>query len=134
MKKFLTAAAVSMLVASCTTTAGLPGKIADQPLLTGTEWRLADNVKGNIPTLIFEDQKISGNAGCNRYFGNVALNPATGGFSAGQIGSTKMACQNMDTETNFLNMLPKANRYRVSGNTLELFDNQLLLLKFNKTR
>ncbi len=134
MKKYLTAFAVSIIALSCTTTSGIPTKIANQPVLTGTEWKLADQVKGSVPTIVFEDQKIRGNAGCNRYFGNVSLDPATGGFSAANLGATKMACQDMETETNFLNMLPKANKYRVSGNTLELFDNQLLLLKFQKTK
>ncbi len=134
MKKYLTAVAVSLIALSCTTTSGIPKKITNQPVLTGTEWQLADQVKGTVPTIVFEDQKIRGNAGCNRYFGNVTLDPVNGGFSTSNLGSTKMACQNMETEANFLSMLPKANKYRVSGNTLELFDNQLLLLKFQKTK
>ncbi|WP_435525663.1 META domain-containing protein [Chryseobacterium indoltheticum] len=44
-----------------------------------------------------------------------------------------MACANMSVEQNFLDMLNKANKYVVSGNTLELYQDNLLLLKFNKS-
>ncbi|MPN27835.1 hypothetical protein SDC9_175269 [bioreactor metagenome] len=43
-----------------------------------------------------------------------------------------MACDNMSVETNFFNMLNEVNKYIVSGNTLELYKDNLLLLKFNK--
>lgn len=60
------------------------------------------------------------------------METASGKFEASQMGSTKMACDNMSVEKNFLDMVQKANRYIVSGSTLELYQDNLLLLKFNK--
>jgi heat shock protein HslJ len=80
-----------------------------------------------------EGSKINGNAGCNRYFGGITMETASGKFAASQVGSTKMACNNMSVEQNFLDMLQKANKYVVSGTTLELYQDNLLLLKFNKS-
>lgn len=50
------------------------------------------------------DGKISGNAGCNRYFGSIqSISGATIGFD--NVGSTKMACPDMALESLYLNML-----------------------------
>lgn len=104
-----------------------------QPSIVSTKWTLAENVKGNTPTLVIENGKISGNAGCNRYFGTLVLDAKTGSFQSSQVGATRMACENMSVENNFLKMLEQANKYNVSGNTLELYKDKLLLLKFNKS-
>lgn len=103
-----------------------------QPALTNTKWALADNVKGKIPTLNIEGEKINGNAGCNNYFGTAKVDPLSGNFSTGPLGSTRMACDNMSVEKNFMEMVGKANKYVVTGNVLELYQDNLLLLKFNK--
>ena len=103
-----------------------------QANISNTQWRLADQVKGATPTLVVESGKLTGNAGCNNYFGELSMDPTAGNFSAKNIGSTRKACENMGVETNFLQMLQEANKYVVSGNTLELYRGNLLLLKFNK--
>lgn len=123
------------LVASCGTmknsSTSKVGKA--QPSIANTKWTLADNVKGQVPTLNIEGSKLNGNAGCNRYFGSVVMETASGTFTPSQMGSTKMACENMSVEKNFMDMIQKANKYVVSGTTLELYQDNLLLLKFNKT-
>ncbi|SIQ51413.1 Heat shock protein HslJ [Chryseobacterium sp. RU37D] len=103
-----------------------------QSSLAGTKWALADNVKGKTPTLNIEGEKISGNAGCNNYFGTVKMDPSSGNFSAGALGSTRMMCDNMNVENNFMDMMKKTNKYVVTGSVLELYQDNLLLLKFNK--
>ena len=122
-------AAVAMI--SCT---ALPGsKVGKaQANIANTQWRLADDVKGATPTLVIENGKVNGNAGCNNYFGELSLDATAGNFVASNIASTKKACDNMSVETNFLQMLHEFNKYVVSGNVLELYKNNLLLLKFNK--
>ncbi|WP_447950720.1 META domain-containing protein [Chryseobacterium koreense] len=114
---------------SCTTLSKVG---SSQPNISNTKWVLADQVKGKTPTLLIESARITGNGGCNNYFGELTLDATAGNFSVKNIGSTKMACDNMSVETNFFNMLNEVNKYMVSGNTLELFKNNLLLLKFNK--
>jgi heat shock protein HslJ len=103
-----------------------------QPNIANTQWTLADNIKGNKPTLVIEAAKITGNGGCNRYFGEVMLDRTVGNFSTKNIGSTKMACENMNEETNYFSMLGAATKYVVTGTTLELYKDNLLLMKFNK--
>lgn len=134
MKNFFLSICTAAVLVSCGTmsssSASKVGKA--QPSLAGTKWALADNVKGKIPTLNIEGEKISGNAGCNNYFGTAKVDPAMGNFSAGALGSTRMACDNMSVEKNFMDMVGKANKYVVTGNVLELYQDNLLLLKFNK--
>lgn len=130
---FLSICAAGILASCGTMSSSSASKVGKtQPSLAGTKWALADNVKGKIPTLNIEGEKISGNAGCNNYFGTAKVDPSTGNFSAGQMGSTRMACDNMNVEKNFMDMMGKANKYVVSGSTLELYQDNLLLLKFNK--
>ncbi|KUJ53424.1 META domain-containing protein [Chryseobacterium sp. JAH] len=131
---FLSICTVAFL-ASCGTmansSASKVGK--SQPSISATKWVLADNVKGKTPTLNIEGSKVNGNAGCNSYFGTLSTDTASGSFSASQLGSTRMACDNMSVEQNFMSMMGKVNKYVVSGNTLELYQDNLLLLKFNKS-
>lgn len=135
MKNLFLSISAAVILASCGTmssaSASKVGK--SQPSLVNTKWTLADNVKGKIPTLNIEGEKINGNAGCNNYFGTVKLDASTGNFTAGQMGSTRMACDNMNVEQNFMDMMGKANKYVISGTTLELYKDNLLLLKFNKS-
>lgn len=134
MKNIVLGIFAMALVASCgtmkNTATSKVGKA--QPSIANTKWTLADNVKGQTPTLNIEGSKLNGNAGCNRYFGSVVMETASGTFTPSQMGSTKMACENMSVEKNFMDMIQKANKYVVSGTTLELYQDNLLLLKFNK--
>ncbi|MEN4760921.1 MULTISPECIES: META domain-containing protein [unclassified Chryseobacterium] len=134
MKNLFLSIGAAVVLASCgTMTSASASKVGKaQPSLSSTKWTLADNVKGKVPSLNIEGEKISGNAGCNNYFGTAKVDPSSGNFSAGALGSTKMACDNMSVEQNFMDMVGKANKYVVSGNTLELYKDNLLLLKFNK--
>lgn len=131
---FLSICAAAVLTSCGSMTSASASKVGkSQPSLANTKWTLADNVKGKVPTLNVEGERVNGNAGCNSYFGTARLDASNGSFSASQIGSTKMMCDNISVEKNFLDMMAKANKYVVSGNTLELYQNNLLLLKFNKS-
>ena len=134
MKKLFLSVCTIAVLASCTTASNASSsKVGkSQASISNTKWTLADNVKGKKPTLNIDGEKVNGNAGCNNYFGTLSVDAASGTFSAGQMGSTRMACDNMSVEQNFLNMMGKVNKYVVSGSTLELYQDNLLLLKFNK--
>ncbi|MDR2206464.1 MAG: META domain-containing protein [Flavobacteriaceae bacterium] len=130
MKKLLLIFVLAIL-ASCSSVP--KNKTKTQPSLLNTNWTLAETLRGKkIPTLSIENGRISGNAGCNNYFGEVLLDPTTGNFSVSKVGSTKMACDNMSIEDNFLKLLSQVNKYAVNGNALELYKDDLLLMKFNK--
>ena len=120
-------------IVSCSTMATSKSKVGTpQPNIANTQWTLADNVKGKKPTLMIESARITGNGGCNNYFADLMIDRTVGNFSTKNIGSTKMACDNMGEESNYFSMLGAATKYVVNGTTLELYKDNLLLLKFNK--
>ena len=127
---FLSIFAATALLSCSTLSTSKVGRT--QTNIEGTKWILADQVKGRTPTLNIETGKITGNGGCNSYFGELSLDATAGNFAARNIGSTKMACTDMSSESNFFTMLKEANKYVVSGNMLELYKGNLLLLKFSK--
>lgn len=76
----------------------------------------------NQPSLVIAlaEGRLSGSAGCNKLTGT--LEPIGDRVNFGPIGATKMACQHMDLENQFLRVLSDGElRYRVSEEQLELF-------------
>ena len=131
MKNIFLALFAVATVVSCSTMSSSKVGVA-QANISNTKWNLVDNVKGIQPTLNIEAGKLSGNSGCNNYFGELSLDATAGNFSVKNVGSTRKACDNMEVENNFLKMLNEADKYVVSENTLELYKGKLLLMKFNK--
>ena len=127
---FLAIFAIATIVSCSTMSSSKVG--GSQANIANTKWDLVDNVKGMKPTLNIEGGKLNGNSGCNNYFGELSLDPTAGNFSVKNVGSTRKACDNMEVENNFLKMLNEADKYVVTGNTLELYRGKLLLMKFNK--
>lgn len=124
--------ATAVVLQSCTAMKSTKQKEEKTMTVSGTKWQLADATGTALPTLIFTDGgKIVGNASCNNYNASAELSSG-GNFSVQNIASTRMTCKNIDTEINFLNMLRKANRYKVTAKRLELYQNEILLLKFNR--
>lgn len=123
-------AAVASLVASSGCSLTQPSS-TDTPKadLIGSTW-LAEDIDGRgvidnaQSTLIFgTDGRVSGNAGCNRYGGTIALKGAS--LIIDQVFSTKMACVApalMDQETRFLEALQATRSYRMDGTKLLLVD------------
>ena len=70
-----------------------------------------------------EENKISGDSGCNQYFGTFE-NPKSDQVVMGQIAGTKMFCkQKNKMERTYLEHLSKVSRVRLVTNGLELLDN-----------
>jgi len=106
--------------------------------LSGKIWVLK-NI-GNLPadrdvqtTLSFnEDNQISGNAGCNQYFGTYEM--SEGSFTVSGIGSTKKMCPEnvMTQEDNFIFTLEGANSLKMFGENLVIYsDEAYQKLKFS---
>lgn len=135
MKKLLFLFATFLLVISCEAVNNIKSKLGKKQVsVANTQWLL---VNGNVgssktPTLILEKDKVSGNAGCNNYFGELSMEPNSGSISIKNLGATRMACDNMLVENNYLSMLEKVNKYIQDGENLELYKDNLLLLKFKK--
>ena len=104
--------------------------------LPGTTWNLAElnNEKiqhpgPQVPHLRFETEKVTGNDGCNNFFGGYKLDGNSLKF--GMLGSTRMACpQIKDFDMEFNKMISATTRYRITGDKLELFENDKLLASF----
>jgi len=130
MKCFYLIAAM-IFTSGCTDTE----QASHTPLL-GTTWNLAElnNEKiqhpgPQVPHLRFEAERVSGNDGCNNFFGGYTLDGNSLKF--GMLGSTRMACpQIKDLDMEFNKMISATTRYRITGDRLELFENDELLASF----
>lgn len=106
-------------------------------LLSGKRWILSAmgerRVSADKPYIEFdgEQHRISGDSGCNRFFGSVQITGASVKIS--QLGSTKRACLSADAnrlENEFLQTLEKATRFSVESNELRLFAGDSIVLIF----
>ncbi len=123
MSKLLCFGFLVLLLISC-------GKNKEDPVafgdIRGVTWQLSDigydAVDNNIlTTLVFgDDNKISGNGGCNNYFGTYEL--YTNGLAISNIGSTKKLCSQdiMEQEMNYLEILGKAKSIKFNDYKLEI--------------
>lgn len=77
------------------------------------------------------ENRVTGNAGCNRMFGKFETN--AGDIKISGIGATKMFCAQegvMKLETDFTKALERATRFEQQGSTLNLYAGNDLILKF----
>lgn len=98
--------------------------------LENTDWiliRLADSPVDEpaqkAPRFVLNSatQRMSGFGGCNRLVGNHALDGNHLKFL--ETASTKMACRDgQRIENEFLQALPRVNRFEIHGQRLELYD------------
>jgi len=100
--------------------------------LAGPEWVLAQFDR-NEPapdepeiTVLFEEGRIAGGSGCNRYMGSVTEGEMPGDLSVGVLAGTMMACppEVMDLENRYRQKLEKVVKYG--------FLNRQLILTFEK--
>ena len=120
-----------ILTTSCTT-ASQPVKEASPMTLLDTPWRLTqlgDEVIDNPPgekavnfLLQPSSTRLVGFSGCNRMFGQYALEGASLKFD--EIGGTRMFCEaSMTLEQKFLAMFGQVTGWKIEGATLHLLDN-----------
>ena len=70
-----------------------------------------------------EQHRVSGSGGCNRLMGSYELNGDQLKF--GQMAGSMMACvQGMETEQAFLKALGQVNKWKITGEHLDLFDSE----------
>ena len=83
--------------------------------------KLENVLPGTVITAEFEDEQISGNAGCNQYFGAYVSEEDT--LSITVIGLTEMYCapeEAMEQEGEYLTALESATSYLVVADRLEI--------------
>ncbi len=112
---------------------------AQQVAITNVEWKLVKmgdtdlSTVGQPVTLTLDEpnKKISGFAGCNRFFGGYQSTEATLSFTG--IGSTKMFCQDrMPIEDAYFQSLSSVQAYKIEGNKLYLLLEDKVMLEFSK--
>lgn len=127
MKKTIlfAAAGILMAAASCSTPKQTAGKVSD---LNG-EWTIADingvalNAPADQSPFIGFNSKtgaITGNTGCNSLIGSFNTQNPDGVIDFSQLGSTRMMCPDMSTETAIMNALSEVKGYGIDkdGNIL----------------
>ena len=122
---------IVMLVSGC----ALTGESSDRPFLE-TRWRLQqlftrdiEYTGSEVPHLRFETERVTGNDGCNNFFGPYRLEGES--LSFGLLASTRMACPQLEGfEVVFHKMLLMTTRFDISGDRLELYANDKLLARF----
>ena len=73
-----------------------------------------------VITLTMPEGQIQGSTSCNKFFGNVNLE--NNSFRVNNLGSTKMACKDMETETLFLETLNEVVSYKIENDYLKLLN------------
>ncbi len=130
--RFVVVAAAASLAAcggsSPPETGGETASFAD---VVGPRWVLSRLGSGEplpagvVIDAVFEAERISGSAGCNRYFASVESDDS-GSFRIGPIGATRRMCPPpvMDAETRYLAALGSASAWRLAPGRLELDSRQ----------
>lgn len=106
------------------------------PIFEGKTWKLAyyssedgeeiQVLPGSKITAQFQNGQVTGNAGCNNYFGSYQVEGGTIRFT--EIGSTEMFCGEpegvMEQETLFLQLLTTSASFDVAEDQLTIADNE----------
>jgi heat shock protein HslJ len=137
MKKLLTALSIMLIIF----TFGACMKNSPNPefQLENQKWILID-LDGNAPiystnpmVVVFEDGQVSGNAGCNQYFGNYQIKGDAITFA--NIAQTEMACLDpeevMEQERVYLDLLETAQHFEEVDDMLIIFtgsENKLIFV------
>lgn len=106
--------------------------------LTGVKW-VAESLNGKeikfkedqsevFFTFDAVDKKVSGRAGCNRFFGTYEQNESALTFSG--MGATKMACPDMDIEASFFKVLEDTKSFVIKNDKLTLKDDSNVIAVF----
>lgn len=127
---------LSLLLASCyTARTNNPSELAGNwklSLFPASNKTFAETFNQRTPELNFnvEDQRVTGNTGCNSLSGTFNASGNTLNFN-GDLITTKMACANYD-EAAFLQALNRINSYRFTKDQLELMHDKTVEMVFSR--
>ena len=88
--------------------------------LAGTAVTTPENAREIYLQFDASADKVTGQAACNRFFGQFAQ-PAPDSIRISNVGSTRMACDRLALETQYLQALSAAKRLQITGDTLRLY-------------
>lgn len=114
-------------------------KIDNDFVITEKYWKLIElNGKNILPinedmdreayfVLHNNENRISGNAGCNNMMGSYELSEESakqGEVSFSQLATTRMACVDVDYEQEYLKVFDSSKSYSIKNDTLSLFSEE----------
>ena len=103
---------------ACVKAASAPKPGATLYHLAGSEWGLKTG--GDQFVQFKSDGELTGNGGCNQFFGNYDLNGTE--LKIGPLAATKKMCRDMGAEQTFMKALQDSRRIEATHLTLVLFD------------
>lgn len=118
---------IALLLSACSLESNRMNSVKPDPL-AGTHWQL-EKIAGvaspfkRQPTLLFENNRVSGYTGCNRFFGNYKASH-DGVLALGQLGMTKMACNGVNNtlEQHYTQAIQQVRIHAITHNRLDLLD------------
>jgi heat shock protein HslJ len=136
MKKIIITASLFIILYGCQSQKKAIELALNKPLQS-TVWILKSveklNIDSNqlyIPYIVFDTNgRYFGNFGCNKFFGSYFAKKQK--ISMDYSGATKKLCSEMEMERIFSkNIKQNISQYKISRDTLILFDNKCEKLKF----
>lgn len=94
----------------------------------------ADPTQSDVPSIQFNNERVSGSDGCNRFMGGYAVKGTH--IQLSNLASTQKACLNAtDLPQKFIQALGQATTYDVSKKELKFLDaNQHTVLEFKNVK
>ncbi len=101
-------------------------KKTEKPITLNNKWKVismkgVEDLQIN-PTIQFDEneKRISGNAGCNSYFGN--YDPESVKLDFSKMGMTRKMCPDMTVENAFLNNMRVVSYYKIENKKLSFYN------------
>ena len=90
-----------------------------------------DPQQSDVPTILFDDSRVSGSDGCNSFMGGYAVKATE--IKLSNLASTKKACLNAtDIAEKYSQALDQVTHYDASKKELKFLDaNKKVILKYN---
>lgn len=121
--KYLLYLIAAFILASCSSDSFPTNKWYGKHLtvveMTGTPVQTSGSTSDAHLIFNSENGVINGSGGCNRIFGHYDLDRKNA-IRFSEVGATKMACQNMDFENRFLDLLDQVRYYEFKDNMMLL--------------
>lgn len=135
MKNLLLLLCFALLGVGCNSSknmAKLEGVKWELKTLNDKEIKLVDNSSEVYIQFNEVEKKVNGRGGCNRFFGNYELDGDKLKFSP--LGATRMACPDLELETEFFRVLETVDAYSIKDGQLSLKSKGKVVAVFNEAK
>lgn len=133
MKSLLLLLCLALFSVGCNSSkkmAKLDGVKWELKTLNNKEIKLTDSNSEIYIQFNEAEKKVNGRGGCNRFFGNYEMDGDKLKFSP--LGATRMACPDLQLETEFFKALETVDTYSIKDGMLSLKSKDKVVAVFNK--